>query len=136
MTQKAHAALRWLIERQSFRSDTQVIVAWAVNAVPIPQIVEGTDELLGPVSPEQLNQTEAQGKNSEDIGQEYALKLKKKIAGYKALLKERDDIVVMSLDSATPGRMAVPSLAIATSGFVKAVFTVALWLEPLLTAML
>lgn len=107
VTQKAHAALRWLIERQSFRSDTQVIVAWAVNAVPIPQIVEGTDELLGPVSPEQLNQTEAQGKNSEDIGQEYALKLKKKIAGYKALLKERDDIVVMSLDSATPGRMAV-----------------------------
>ncbi len=107
VTQKAHSALRWLIGRQSaFRNDTQVIVAWAVRNANLQKLVANTDEILGDVFIDSSLEPES-FENAEDIGQEYALKLKKKISGYRAELKDRDDIVVMALDSATPGRMAV-----------------------------
>ncbi len=36
VTQQAHNALRWLIQRQSYRNEDQVIVSWAVGGAPIP----------------------------------------------------------------------------------------------------
>jgi CRISPR-associated protein Csd1 len=42
-----------------------------------------------------------------DSGQAFALRLKSAIAGYRARLDPTDDIVIMGLDSATPGRMAI-----------------------------
>ena len=42
-----------------------------------------------------------------DVGQAFGHRLSKLIAGYRASLGPTDDIVVMGLDSATPGRMAV-----------------------------
>ena len=42
-----------------------------------------------------------------DLGQYFALSLKKKMAGYSARLPASDNIIIMGLDSATPGRMAI-----------------------------
>ena len=42
-----------------------------------------------------------------DAGQFFALRLKQAMKGYRAMLDPTDDIVVMGLDSATPGRMAI-----------------------------
>jgi CRISPR-associated protein Csd1 len=42
-----------------------------------------------------------------DAGQHFALRLKKAIQGYRQSLDDNADIVVMGLDSATPGRMAI-----------------------------
>jgi CRISPR-associated protein Csd1 len=42
-----------------------------------------------------------------DAGQHYALRLRKAISGYRANLGDADDVVVMGVDSATPGRMAI-----------------------------
>ena len=42
-----------------------------------------------------------------DVGQSFSLRINKKIAGYKACLEDSEKIVVMGVDSATPGRMAV-----------------------------
>jgi len=36
VTQKAHNALRWLIKRQAYRNEEQVIVTWAVGGKPVP----------------------------------------------------------------------------------------------------
>jgi len=47
------------------------------------------------------------GQYSGDAGQRYALRLNKAIAGYRAVLLPTEDVVVMGLDSATPGRMAI-----------------------------
>ena len=104
-TQKAHSALRWLIGRQSFKNDTQIIVAWAVNNAPIPNINVSTNG-IGMADDVDDFGDEAPGCAS-DIGEEYALKLVKKLRGYKKELKDRDDVVVMALDSATTGRMAI-----------------------------
>jgi CRISPR-associated protein Csd1 len=100
-SQKAHLALRWLIGRQAFRNGEQVVVAWAVNgeAIPDPMSDVFASFDLSAVSPD----TTYHG----DAGQAYALALKQKIAGYRARLLPQDDIVVMALDAATPGRMAI-----------------------------
>jgi len=101
VTQKAHSALRWLISRQGYRSGDQAIVAWATSGVQIP------DPLADP-----LSMIGEEGLVSDDAAvvstaQNLAVKLKKKIAGYKADLGDTSDVVVMGLDSATPGRMAI-----------------------------
>jgi CRISPR-associated protein Csd1 len=107
VTQKAHNALRWLIQRQAYRNDDQVIVSWAVAGTPIPDpfgnsltlILAGEAIEEQPVAPELYL--------DGDTGQAFAKRLNFAMAGYHAKLGPTDDIVVMGLDSATPGRMAI-----------------------------
>ncbi len=108
VTQKAHSALRWLIERQSFRNDTQVIVSWAVSMAPIPKVITSTDAFFAEIDDVDTDSEMAPGV-AADIGQGYALKLRNKIRGYNSKLNDRDDIVVMAIDSTVSGkgRMAV-----------------------------
>jgi len=104
VSQKAHNALRWLIGRQSYRKDYQAIVAWSVGVKKVPDLFQNTMllELAARNSDEQEEPIDI-----GDAGQSFALKLKKALAGYRANLDVTDDIVVMGLDSATPGRMAI-----------------------------
>lgn len=105
-TQKAHGALRWLIARQGYRNrdgeSEQVVVSWAVSGAPVPDPFADTFALFG-------LRTEAPSLDavSADTAQAFAIRLKKAISGYGAQLDPTDDIVVMGLDAATPGRMAV-----------------------------
>ncbi|MBW4027795.1 MAG: type I-C CRISPR-associated protein Cas8c/Csd1 [Acidobacteria bacterium] len=110
-TQKAHNALRWLLSRQGYQNSDQAIVAWAVSGKPIPQVVADSEEiknrLMGTTietAPEIVAVTE---RYRGDAGQLFAKEMNKLIRGYATNLGEREDIVVMALDSATPGRMAI-----------------------------
>lgn len=99
-TQKAHFALRWLIARQGYKAGDLAIVAWATSGAPIPQPTDNPITILYGDAPSEENlyaYTE----------QEVALKLKNRIAGYGKKLGRTDKIVVMALDSATTGRMAI-----------------------------
>ncbi len=110
-TQKAHNALRWLIQRQRYRNDKQVVVTWAVAGKPVPDPLQDSralflaaDELTEPsVNGSEYSQPSIVG----DVGQAFATRLNKAIAGYRANIRDTDDIVVLALDSATPGRMAI-----------------------------
>jgi CRISPR-associated protein Csd1 len=107
VTQKAHNALRWLIGRQAYRSGDQVIVSWAVAGKPVPDPFKDTLALiLGNDENAQLSGGVEPGL-ADDAGQSFALRFKQAIRGYRANLDITDDIVVMGLDSATPGRMAI-----------------------------
>jgi CRISPR-associated protein Csd1 len=105
VSQKAHSALRWLINRQGFKNNDQVVVAWAVSGRNIPDPFESTLSLFI------NNETSIPQQDHEprpiDTGQSFALRLRKVLAGYRSRLNDSDDIVVMGMDSATPGRMAV-----------------------------
>ena len=110
-TQKAHNALRWLLSRQGYHNSDQAIVAWAVSGKPIPQVVVDSEEIKNKASeatieiaPEVVAVTE---RYRGDAGQLFAKQMNNLIRGYAAHLSEREDIVVMALDSATPGRMAI-----------------------------
>ncbi|MCD6027442.1 MAG: CRISPR-associated protein Csd1 family [Solimicrobium sp.] len=100
-SQKAHLALRWLIGRQAFRNGDQVVVSWAINGEKIPDLMVDTFALFG------LEDAPAELGYRGDAGQLYALALKKKIAGCKAKLSLEDKVIIMALDAATTGRMAI-----------------------------
>ena len=102
VSQKAHSALRWLIQHQGYRNDTQAIVSWAVAGKPIPNWFDDTLKLCGVTEPLVASDLESVG-----IGQSFAIRLRNSISGYGASLGPADDIVVMGLDSATTGRMAI-----------------------------
>jgi len=116
VTQKAHNALRWLISNQgttigkSKDNAGSVVLAWAVSGTEIPQPMEDIWDHLGDEIQEISTPLPEVGNkidHSIDLGQSFANKLSKYMAGYQAKLKETDNIIIMGLDSATPGRMAV-----------------------------
>ena len=121
---KAHSALRWLISRQGIRNGDQVTVAWAISGKPIPSpmkdisteldwadmdnwdisVVENPDEIAA----QRLSEnSEASPDWSANIGRAAAQIIKKKLHGYQAELKAHEQISLIMLDSATPGRMAL-----------------------------
>lgn len=113
-SQKAHIALRWLIARQGYPNGDQAIVAWAVSGRPIPRVIADSKEITDKAEVE----TPGPPVNTQDMaavaeayrgdaGQLFAKQLNTLIRGYAAKLNDREDIVVMALDSATPGRMAI-----------------------------
>ena len=121
---KAHSALRWLISRQGIRNGDQVTVAWAISGKPVPSpmkdisteldwsdmenwdisAVEKPDEAAAQRLPEN---SEAAPDWSVNIGRAAAQIIKKKLHGYQAELKDHEQISLIMLDSATPGRMAL-----------------------------
>ena len=121
---KAHSALRWLISRQGIRNGDQVTVAWAISGKPIPSpmkdisteldwanmdnwdisAVENPDEIVVQRLPEN---SEPSPDWSVNIGLAAAQIIKKKLHGYQAELKAHEQISLIMLDSATPGRMAL-----------------------------
>ena len=102
VSQKSHSSLRWLIQHQGYRNDTQAIVSWAVVGKPIPNWFDDTLKLCGVAVPFVSSDLESSG-----IGQSFAIRLRNSISGYGTSLGPADDIVVMGLDSATTGRMAI-----------------------------
>ncbi|MBF0436787.1 MAG: type I-C CRISPR-associated protein Cas8c/Csd1 [Magnetococcales bacterium] len=102
-SQKAHSALRWLIERQSFRNGGQVIVSWAVSGVAFPDPFSDSFHFLDPES-ETMSSDDGP---PPDTAEHFAKRLALKISGYRAVLGKATDIVVMGLDSATPGRLSI-----------------------------
>jgi CRISPR-associated protein Csd1 len=109
ITQKAHNALRWLISRQGYRNGDQVYVAWAVSGKSIPAPLEDTWSLLGkPVTLLTEAASSISGvDHAVDLGQSFAHKFKKYLAGYRSKFDLNEQIVVLGLDSATPGRMGI-----------------------------
>jgi len=111
-SQKAHNALRWLIGRQGFKNGDQAIVAWAVSGKEIPEpLVETTKfdlDDFGEVEDAQTaDSAAAEIDHTIDLGQSFARKLHKYMAGYRANLSPTDTISIMAVDSATPGRMGI-----------------------------
>ncbi len=110
VTQKAHNALRWLISRQGFRNGDQVFVSWAISGKTTPEPLESTWGLLNtdPVFQEETNANENSGlDHSIDLGESFSNQLNKCLAGYHTKLDPNEQIVIMGLDSATPGRMGI-----------------------------
>jgi CRISPR-associated protein Csd1 len=114
VSQKAHNALRWLISRQGFRNGDQAYVSWAVSGNTIPEPLtdaysfldmdgfdlEEVEESVASITAPVLD-------HSRDLGESYARQLKNYMAGYAAKLGPNEQIIIMGIDSATPGRMGI-----------------------------
>lgn len=105
VSQKAHNALRWLIERQGTPIGEQRVVAWTTGGNPSAGdlcdefeddrpygAAFPDDDALDPVG---------------DVGQNQSRQLGRAARGGAAEIDPSDDVMVMVLDAATPGRMSV-----------------------------
>ena len=101
ITQKAHNALRWLIARQGYKNSGQVIIAWATSGEKIP------DPFADSLSLFEDEDMRSEITSANSTAQSLAINLSKLIAGYNANLGPTGDVVVMGMDAATPGRMAI-----------------------------
>lgn len=110
VSQKAHHALRWLIQRQGTYVDSRYFVSFGIEQNEVPQPFDGTLEMFQ--NPELDFLFEEQEKLSqqqvvtEDI---IAEELNNALQGLKHNLEKYDlkNIIVMALDAATRGRLAI-----------------------------
>lgn len=110
-TQKAHSTFRWLMSRQGYvlmekegkglPKPGLSVVAWAVSGAKVPQPTEDTYDSFYKDLDAENDQLPV------DTAQDVGIRLKKKIAGYRQEIGEREDVVVMAVDSATPGRLSI-----------------------------
>lgn len=146
VTEKAHAALSWLLTRQGREDAGQAVVAWAVSGKTTPQPIADLsgDNPLDVAKVDQVNRdnrfqhddsddhddsdeddndgfddigyTETAPltdnappsiKHSNDLGHTFAKHLKNTLQGYRQKLDVHDQISIITLEAATPGRMAV-----------------------------
>lgn len=98
-SQKAHNALKWLIEKQGKIIDQRVFLIWGNNTVELPDLQESSFYLGGNLNE---NITTRSTTNAE-----YAIQFSKAIDGYKHDLKFDSNINILVIDSATTGRMGV-----------------------------
>ena len=93
-TQKAHNALRWLIRKQGYRTNSQVIVAWSTTGNDVPDPLMDSFQFLG-------------GEIPVSTSEEYARKLNSRIRGYHTNMGDSESIVIMAMESASPGRLSI-----------------------------
>jgi len=94
ISQKAHFALAWLISRQGYQEGDLAVVAWAVSGKKVPQ---PTVDLFDALYSDALSE-ESQ---IADTAQDMAIRLNNTIAGYRQEIGEREDVVIIAVDTAT-----------------------------------
>lgn len=97
VSQKAHNALKWLIEKQGKRFGNKVFLLWGTNNENTPDITADTFDMCDEDDDSLLLDTKF----------EIAKSFNKAISGYKANLDNYSKLTIIGLDSATTGRMSI-----------------------------
>ena len=110
-SQKAHNALKWLIQKQGYTRDDSTIVCFMANRdMKLPNMMrdsvnayEGVEDFdLNSIL---LNAPESGKKN--DTGKIFAQQFNLAVMGYAGKIKQNDKVAVLALDAATTGRLSV-----------------------------
>lgn len=97
-SQEAHNALRWLIERQGFKSYDMSVVTWNPEDEEVPDWMCDTYDIA----------YGGQEVSMKDFSEDYAGRVNKAIKGrYSSIDNPRKEVVVMALDAATTGRLSI-----------------------------
>lgn len=100
ISEKAHSALRYLIRKQgTIIGSSLTIVAWCSASDVSPQPLKSTNDLDF--------EEEHEEKENYYPAERTANAIKRKLCGYYDKIQENDKILVMALNSASPGRMAI-----------------------------
>lgn len=95
VSQKAHNALKWLIDKQGQRVGEKVFVLWGLENEKTPPLLVSTFGFTN--------------KAEKDFDTKFpaANKFNSAITGYKNQLDFKSKLILLGLDSATPGRLSV-----------------------------
>lgn len=102
VSQKAHNALKWLINRQGKTIDQRVFLVWGNDSLDLPDLTEDSFDILS-ISPTPIEKNE----RISYTNQEFAREVAKALEGYKNILSTKSNVNILILDSATTGRLAV-----------------------------
>lgn len=102
VSQKAHNALKWLINRQGKMIDQRVFLIWGNDSLDVPDLTEDTFDICS------LSATSNNIKEGTSYtNQEFANEVANALDGYKNNLSSKSNVNILILDSATTGRLAV-----------------------------
>lgn len=99
VSQKAHNALKWLINRQGKIVDQRVFLIWGNDEPDMMDVMDDTFS-LHPISIETSHETSF-------TNQEFAHEVSKALSGYRNDLSGEANVNIIIMDSATTGRLAV-----------------------------
>ncbi len=107
VSQKAHTALRWLVETRGLHCDTQTIVAFSTGGQELPNATADSDDLLfRGEEPDTDNEKLSRADAATSLA--LARRLGKALLGFATKDLDRHmPVVVMALDSATVGKLAI-----------------------------
>lgn len=102
VSHKAHNALKWLIQRQGTMVDNRVFLIWSNEQVDTLDLLADSLSLQATMfGEEKLKQNITY--TAKDIAREFS----KGLYGYQHDLDSNEKIIILLLDSATTGRMAI-----------------------------
>lgn len=98
VSQKAHSALKWLIKHQGTNYGSRVFVTWNPGNEAVPDITLDSFDLFQGISQEAVEY---------DSGGEFFKRFKNALYSYGSDLSHNGNVVIMGVDAATTGRMAI-----------------------------
>lgn len=113
VSQKAHNALRWLIQKQGYTRDESAIVCWLANRkMKVPDIMKDSINAYKDIDDfdldfDDIGTAEETGVNRHDTGKYIAEQFNNAVNGYAGKVKEDDRVAIIALDAATTGRLSV-----------------------------
>lgn len=111
VSQKAHNALKWLIQKQGYTRDGSAVVCWMTNRdMAIPDMMKDSVHAYEDIDEfdfDAIDVMEAAGTNQKDTGKYFAEQFNHAVSGYAAKIKGDDKIAVIALDAATKGRLSI-----------------------------
>ena len=109
-SQKAHNALRWLMEKQGYKRDESAIVCWMANRnMQIPDIMKDSVNACSSMDDFDFDfdNMDTYESDRHDTGKYFAQQFNNAISGYAGKIKTDDKIAIIALDAATTGRLSV-----------------------------
>ncbi|MDR3539485.1 MAG: type I-C CRISPR-associated protein Cas8c/Csd1 [Desulfosporosinus sp.] len=113
-SQKIHNALKWIVRRQGYTRDGVCIVTWESALNDMPNYYDSTVSMLGPLS-DSIEEAEItddmlfgeEEAETSETNYASAREFNTAIGGYAAKSYDTSNMVIIALDSATPGRLAM-----------------------------
>lgn len=104
VSQKAHSALKWLIERQGITIDDKVFLVWGTDSADTPNVMGDTSDLLSQMFADEQHDT-----SGDSTHQAFAGQVRKALNGYRYQGEYGSEVVIMILDGATGtnGRLSI-----------------------------
>lgn len=110
-SQKAHNALRWLIQKQGYTRDESAIVCWMVNRdMQLPDMMKDSINACNAIDNfefDLIGVEETSNQNKSDTGKYFAEKFHRAVNGYMGHFEMQDKVAVIALEAATTGRLSV-----------------------------
>ncbi|MDE6386934.1 MAG: type I-C CRISPR-associated protein Cas8c/Csd1 [Lachnospiraceae bacterium] len=112
-SQKAHNALRWLIQKQGYTRDESAIVCFMVNRdMQVPDMMKDSINAYQGIEDfdfdfDDFDTYETSNAAKRDTGKYFAEQFNHAVNGYAGKIKVDDRVAVIALDAATTGRLSV-----------------------------